>query len=192
MFERMCKSALEFERTKGLMIPGLRFEKYRGVQHITQSVFFAQCTAMVFHGLNSLQYCDEGSNKSERASNYATVHGNFSKTLPNCGDLIVNHLMLPMAVLGLVPLFLAGEYCGGNKSRGCEYMQAQYGLPKGQGVAKQLMKALCHAIQVHHDEKCCVSTAENIVCECFRKAVNSDGRFKDLVFFPPTYLCRRW
>jgi hypothetical protein len=183
IFEKMHKSALDYESTQGKNIPGLRFAKYRCIEHITEKVFIEQTTAMVYHGLCTMQHFSTIKNKAEKAKLYGQVVTRFMAILPNFGLLVCNHFMFIMAILGMVPLWFANEFHGGNDSRGVVFLQKNYGLPRGKDSTKQLLKGMCHAIETKHGEIVCHRSGENIICKSFRLEVGSDGRFTDLVFF---------
>ena len=131
IIERMFDSATLLASTKGQTIPGMRFSKYMPTEKVSYGQFCDQTTAMVFHGLTSLSHGESGYNAVEKSEYYSKFCIKFSGYLPNCGHLITNHILLLMSILGLVPLWFAGEFAGSPTAKGFVYLRHACGLKTG-------------------------------------------------------------
>ena len=88
-----------------------------------------------------------------------------------------------MSILGLVPLWFAGEFAGSPMAKGFVYLRHACGLKTGKEPMQHLIKAIRREVMKEVREYCSYRDGENIVCKTVRTKLDSDKRFRDLVLF---------
>jgi hypothetical protein len=174
----------EQHRALNNKIPGLRFGTYRKVVIPEEEKWVASTTEVIRLCLEASFRPDPPGDKKERAGLYEKTRKAVAKEIPNAGFLITNHLMAVLAIVGLVPLWFAGEHTVDTGSKSMKYLVAHQQLVSGKAAAQRFLDTLSSALHGQYGIAATRKYAENVACKAFRLTCTdgSDEKFSDLVF----------
>ena len=88
------------------------------------------------------EYATPPSSRKKRREIYNQFVQKLVGCIHLCGPLVANHLVIPLGIMGLVPIWLCSECVLDPNSKGFRFLQSQFGLPSGKNGAEQLVDAV--------------------------------------------------
>jgi hypothetical protein len=169
------------QKTNNPSIPGLRFPKYREPYIPEWENYKDEVGSMVYHCLKMWEYATAPLNRKKRREIYNQFVEKLKGSIHYCGPLVANHLIVPLGIMGLVPIWLCSECALDPASKGFQFLRDQFGLPSGKNGAEQLIDAVVTRITTDTNKGFSSRNAENLVCKAFRVSNNNDGKFSDII-----------
>ena len=175
-------------------IPGLRFSLYRAVVIPEEGEWKKSTKELVRLCLEASFRPTPPGDKKERARFYEESRKLIAIQIPNGGSLITNHFMAVLAIVGLVPLWFAGEHTVDVSSKSLAFLVEHKGLVKGKAAADRFLESLSSALQTDYGINANRKYSENVNCKSYRlekdriakeaktKKESSDKRYSDLHF----------
>jgi hypothetical protein len=165
-------------------IPGYRFPTYRKVVIPERKEWIASTTELIRLSLEASFRQDPLGDKKERAMLYEKTRRAMAKEIPDAGNLISNHLLAILAIVGLVPLWFSDEHTVDAASKAIKFLVAEKGLASGRLAAQRFLDTLCSALKRQFGIDATTRYGENGCCKAFRlgSTEGSDERFSDLAF----------
>ena len=96
--------------------------------------------------LNSMKTQNTPTNTKTCIKAYASAFGDLVSLLPDCGVLIVNHMMVVMAIIGVLPLWYHNNCHRLNSTDAIKYLKYKFSLPKTTDSGYRLANSFSQAI----------------------------------------------
>ena len=142
LINRIAEVAVPFSKQKnpkGPSIPGLRFPKYHEPYVPEWDDYKREVTLLTYHCLSMWKHVVPPSNKKKRKELYCQFAEKVSGSIYLCGPLVANPLVIPLGLMGLIPIWLCSKFAIDPNSKGFKFLQMDYGLPKGKDGVDRLV-----------------------------------------------------